>query len=304
VIALLLSTLCLTLTLQNVTSNPQDIKILSYSHYVDALEILEIVGEIQNIGTSTIERALLTVAVYSTDGLNQGNVTGYAWLSNMAPQQKSPFRLEIKEPADYDDWHSAGVSKIEISVREAKETSSHFYSDLEISVSSAGVSTSGDDKGTYWVNGVVRNVGSQTASKLAVAAVYYNSSGVVVAIGRTNYLIPENVSPSGVALFNVGAFDTDQLSESGNRKIASYALFVQAELPLIEGGAAPTITTPVTGTASITQNPSASSDRNSIYLLIIFAVVFAVIIALLASRRKIATKTETINQKKPTNKNR
>jgi hypothetical protein len=291
---LLLSTLCLTLTPQLVSSKTQDIKVLSYSHYIDALDILDIVGEIQNTGTSTIERAILTAVVYGSDGTIQGTVTGYAWLSYMAPQQKSPFRLEIISPADHDYWYSAGVSKIEISVKEAKETSSYLYSDFEISVNSAGVSTNYEDIGTYWVEGSVRNIGSQTASGLAACAVFYNSSGCVVAIGRTNYLTPSNVNPSGTVMFKIGAFDTVRYEKT---EIVSYALFVEATSPLIEGKA-PEATAPVTGASTVTQNPQdPTSNRNSIYIAIAVVGVFVVIVVLLMSHKNIPPKSEKNNRK-------
>jgi preprotein translocase subunit SecG len=302
-IVLLLSTLCLTLVPQNVSSKTQDIKISSYSYYIDNLGILDIVGEVQNIGTSTIEKVVLTADVYGSDGTIQGMVTGYAWLSYLAPQQKSPFLLEINTPIDYDIWYFAEISKIEISVKEAKEVNSHVYSDFEITVNSAGVSTGDWDRGAYWVEGVVRNIGSQTASKLVVSAVFYNSSGGVAAVGHTNYLEPSNVSPSGTVTFKVGAYDTIQFEETENRIIDSYALFVEAMAPLIEGNA-PAATAPVTGSSTTTQNPSSqSSNRNSTYIIIIaVVVVFVVIAALLMTRKNTPPKVETNNQKKPANR--
>jgi hypothetical protein len=300
-IVLLLSTLWLTLAPQIVSSKTQDIKILSHSHYLDNLGVLGIVGEIQNIGTSTIARVVLTAVVYGSDGTIQGTITGYAWLSYMAPQQKSPFLFEIFTPSDYDNWYLAGVSKVEISVEEAKETSNYLYSDFEVTVSSAGVSTSGEDRGAYWVNGFVKNVGSQTATKLAVAAIFYNSSGCAVAIGRTDFLVPENVNPSMTASFKVGAMYTLQFEEAENRIIDSYALYVEAVTPLLKGNA-PTATAPVTGSSTTSQNPSDQpSNRNFIYIIIIGAVVFAVIVALLMTRKNASPKIETNNQKKSAN---
>jgi len=307
-VVLLLSALCLSLVPHNVSSKTQDIKVLSYSHYIDALGILDIVGEIQNVGTSTIERAVLTAVVYGSDGSMQGSVTGYAWLSYMAPQQKSPFLLEIVKPIDEEYWQLTEISKVEISVKEAKETKSYLYSDFKITVSSAGVSPSGDDRGAYWVNGFVQNVGSQTATKLAVAAVFYNSSGCVVAIGRTDYLT-DSITPSGTVMFKIGAFDTMQFNEHESRIIDSYALFAEAVSPLIDGNA-PTVTAPVTGTSTGTQNAAISNSSNQspnriiIYIIIITAVAVVVVVFLLTSRKSTPSKAENINQKKPINKKR
>ncbi|MCL1978172.1 MAG: FxLYD domain-containing protein [Candidatus Bathyarchaeota archaeon] len=298
---LLLSIICLTLLPQNVLSKTQDIKVLNYSHYIDNLGYLDICGEIQNVGTATIKRAVLTITVYGADGTNQGTVSGYAWLSYMAPQQKSPFLLDIRgKPADYDDWYTAGVSKIDISVREADETNGYLYSDFEVSVSSAGVSTSEADKGAYWVSGAIKNIGSQTASKLAAAAIFYNSAGGVVAVGRTDYLTPTDVRPSGVAMFKLGAFDTNQTIEPENRIITSYALFVQADSPLM-GGNAPVATAPLLGSSQPIDLSGQSSNQNFIYILVIVAVVVAVVAALLMSRKGKPSEIEA-NVKETSNK--
>ncbi len=304
-IILLLSTLCLTLIPQNVSSKTQDIKVLSYSYYIDNLGILDVVGEIQNTGTSTISEVVLSVTVHTSDGNSQVNSTKRAWVSYMAPQQKAPFLIDdLMTPTDYSDWYTAGVSKIDVSVSIANDDTSHLYSDFAISVSSAGASTSGDDKGTYWISGSVKNTGSQTASKLAVAATFYNSSGDVVAVGHTDYLTPQSVSPSGTASFKVGAYDTNQTGESGNRKITSYALFVQAASPLIEGNA-PVATSQATGASSTTSQPNDTSDQSSnqniLYILIITGVIIAVVAALLVSRRGKPSEVEP-EVKKPVNK--
>jgi hypothetical protein len=290
VIVLLFSTLCLTVIPQSVSSKTQDIKVLNYSHYIDALDILDIVGEVQNVGTATIGKAVLTAVVYDSAGTIQGNVSGYVYLSYMAPQQKSPFLLEIKCPIDYDAWYLVEVSKVELSVREANETSKHLYSDFEITVRSAGVSTSGDDAGTYWIEGFVQNIGSQTASKLAVAAIYYNSYGDIVAVGHTDYLVPHDVNPSGVVTFKVGAYDTIQFDEPENRLITSYALFVEAAAPLIEGQA-PVVTAPVTGSSTVTFNPSNTLSTRNLYIVII-VIVLVVTIVLLISRKRPSPKVE------------
>jgi len=267
---------------QNVLSKTQDIIVLSYSHYIDNIGHLEIVGEIQNVGTSTIERVALTAKVYDTNGVNIKNVTGYGWLSYMVPQQKSPFRLEIGIPEDSPDyWSSIKVSRIEFSVKEANETSNYLYSDFKTTVSSAGVSANKDDKGTFWVSGTIQNVGSKTASNLAVAAVYYNAAGTVVAVGRTEFLTPTNVDPSKTAMFKVGAYDTNQTSEVADRKIASYALFIQADSPLLNG-VAPTATTPA---ILLPNGTNILSSRNLIYISVIIVIVIAVIVVVFMARK-------------------
>lgn len=305
IIALLLSTLCLTLSPQNVSSKTHGIKVLDYTYYIDAVGVLDIVGEVQNIGTSTIEKATITAVVYCTDGTIQGTVTGHAWFTYMAPQQRSPFLLEIGIPADYDDWYAVEISKVEITVKEANESNNYLYSDFKLTVKSAGYSTNVNEYGAYWIEGTVQNTGTQTASKLVVAAVYYNADGNLVAVGHTNYLEPHDVKPSETVTFKVGAYDTTRYGGNRNSVITSYSLLVDLVSPLMTGKA-PTATAPTTGYSIATQNPQnqTASSRNHIYIITIAAIAFAIIAALLISRKNTPSspKGKTNKQKKPTNK--
>jgi hypothetical protein len=227
--------------------------------------------------------------VSTADGTELGVLTGQAWVSYMAPGQKAPFMLEAEKTTSKSDWTTAGISKITITASEAAAVSKHLYPDLTIS-SSATVSTSGDDKGTYWVSGTVKNVGTQTVSKLVVAATFYNSSGHVISTGLTNYLTPESLSAGNTVQFKVGAYYTDQSTEPESRKITSYVLNVQATNPVLDGpatqvpGTSPQQNTQ-TDTPSNQQNDPAASNQNIIYIIIV-AVVITVAVALLLSRKQ------------------
>ncbi len=289
-IILLISTLCLILTPQNVSCKTQDIKVVSYNYIIDNLGVLDVPGEIQNIGTDTIESVIVKGTVYGADGTEKASGSVQAWISHMAPGQKAPFMLEFNQPAN-SDWYTSGISKIAIDISEAEAVNSHLYPDLTVT-SSATVSTSGDDKGAYWVSGNIKNVGSQTVSKLVVSATFYNSSGHVVSVGLTDYLEPESLGPDSSVSFKVGAYYTDQSAEtvSTDQKITSYTLNAQAILPVLDGSA-----TPVPGTSQQSSSTQAettpaeqndsTSNQNLLYIIIIAGVAVAVIAALLVSRR-------------------
>jgi hypothetical protein len=305
-VAVLLCSLCLTLTPKNVYSKTQDIKIVSYSYYIDNLGYLDVVGEIQNTGSETIQNILLTGIAYGTNGQQASNGTYNPYVYYLAPQQKAPFLLDLRTPTS-SDWTSVGISKVTVSVSTADAVSDNLYSDFSISVNSAGVSQSTSDKGTYWISGSVKNTGSQTASKLVIAAAFYNSSGAVIAVGYTDYLTPNDVNPQSTDSFKVGAFDTNQSAEVSNRQITSYSLILQATTTDGHGSATygqsttgPTQTdTSTTSTSSTTpsQQDNNSSNQNLIYALIIVGVVVAIVAALLVSRRGRAS-PETVETKK------
>jgi hypothetical protein len=288
-IILLISTLCLILTPQNVSCKTQDIKVVSYNYIIDNLGVLDVPGEIQNIGTDTIESVIVKGTVYGADGTEKASGSVQAWISHMAPGQKAPFMLEFNQPAN-SDWYTSGISKITFDITEAQAVNSHLYPDLKVT-SSATVSTSGDDKGTYWVSGNIKNVGSQTVSKLVVSATFYNSSGHVVSVGLTDYLEPESLGPDSTVSFKVGAYYTDQSAEtvSTNQKITSYTLNAQAILPVLDGPATPVPGTSQSGSTQTettpTEQDNLTGNQNLLYIIIIAGVAVAVIAALLVSRR-------------------
>ncbi len=291
-VILLLSSLCLTLTPKNASSKTQDIKVVSYNYIIDNLGVLDVPGEIQNIGSDTIEKVMVKGTVYGADGTEKDSslVPVQAYISHMAPGQKAPFMLEFNKPAT-SDWYTLGISKITFEITEAQAVNSHLYPNLTVT-SSATVSTSGDDKGTYWVSGNVKNNGSQTVSKIVVSATFYNSSGHVVSVGCTKYLEPDSLSSKDSTDFKVGAYYTDQTAEtvSSDQKITSYTLNAQAILPVLDGSA-----TPVPGTSpqsntqtdtTPTQQNDPTSNQNLIYIIIIAGVIIAVVAAWLVSRKQ------------------
>lgn len=297
VVVLLFCSLCLTLTPKNAQSKTADVKILSYTHYIDAIGFLGVAGEIQNTGTDTLEEVVLTGTAYGSDGTIQSTLSSRAWVSFMVPQQKAPFLIDLKSPQNYSDWTTAGISKITVSVSIAKESTSHLYSDFTTTVTSAGVSSNADDLGTYWISGTIQNTGSQAATKLAVAAIFYNSSGAVVAVGHSDYLTPDTVSPSAAVSFKVGAFDTNQSDANSRVKITSYTLNVQATTPLLQGSGSTSTSQPTGATQT--------DNQNLIYIAIIAVVAIAVLLLLRKSKRKpLPPPPKPIEPKKKQNKKR
>jgi hypothetical protein len=320
-VVLLLLSLGLTLV-PNAFSQTQDIKIVSYSYYIDNQGILDVVGEIQNVGPNTINSVFLTGSVYSSDGTDQCDSSAQVWVLNLAPQQKAPFYMEFPRPTA-GSWYSVAVSNIYLQVVEANPTSSYQYPDLKIASSFTYVDSTSANKGVYWVNGTIQNTGSQTAQNITVVGTFYNSTGTVVAVGYTNFLTPVSLAPSGTVPFQVGAFDVNQTGVSAAYKITSYSLLIQTQEPILQG-TAPIITpypssgsSPSTGTTtspstSTTTSPSSSSspiDVNSnsasnpavIYAIVIVVVLIAVAGAIIVLRK--SKPHQTVKQAKKARKN-
>jgi hypothetical protein len=306
----------------------QNIKIGSYSYYIDSLGGLVVVGEIQNIGPDVIDQVVLTGTATSSDGGQSGSYA-IAWVAQLLPQQKAPFYMEFYPPQNENGWY--GVGGINLNVESANATSSYQYPDLKITSSSGSVGTSGDYNGAYMVTGTIQNTGIQAATNLTVVGTFFNSTGVVVGAGYTNYLTPQTLNPSDSLSFQVAAFDLNQSIVPSNLKITSYSLLVQTQEPLLQGNAP--VATPYTGSggSSGSQNPTPTlapgqTSQNSsgssilgvsqantlIYAAVIAVAIVVVATAFLLFRKKRrasesaapAEKPAPVYKPKPTRRNR
>ena len=276
----------------NVFSQSENIKVLSHSWYIDSLGYFVVVGEIQNIGSATIDRIVVGGTVYTIDGIAQANSYTTAYVRYLVPQQKAVFYMEFSPTNDDtgETWIYSGIDHVDFTVLQAEATSSYQYPDLTITISSAAIGSSATDKGVYWVNGVVQNTGTQTAKNIRVIAAFYNASGTVVATGYTNPLTPTSLSPSGTASFKVGAFDMNQTEVPSSLRISSYALLIQAESPILTGTAPlPSDTEPTN--SSSPSNPDDQSQTGSfpfqwLYVIGIVAVVGIALTALTLKKHK------------------
>jgi hypothetical protein len=262
IVCLALVSLGLTLV-PKVASQPENIKILSYSWYTDSYGNFIVVGEIQNIGPNTIVSVVLSGIVYTQDEVAQAYGYSPAYVNYLVPQQKAPFEMEFLPQTSVTgdlNWVSLGVTHVDFTVEKAETTDKYQYPGLSIKDNSGKV----DSEGVYWVSGHVQNSGTEAATNVRVVGTFYNSSGTVVAIGYTDSIAgytedqtPIPLEPSATASFKVGAFDKNQSKVTSNQKIANYALLVQAEAPILSG--APPSPTP-TPEATPTSTPTSSPD--------------------------------------------
>ena len=283
-------------------SQTQSIKILGYSYYFDNQGILDVVGEVQNIGTSTVMSVFLTGSVFEpgSSTVIESNSYTQVWASYITPQQEAPFYMEFYPPQNSNSnyWSGSEVGNISLTVAQANATSSYQYPDLKIVSSTGSIGTTGGLNGAYVVNGEIKNTGTQPATNVTVVGAFFNSTGSVVGVGYTDYLTPRVLTPGNTTTFQIAAFDLNQTIVPASLQIRSYQLLVQTELPILQGTPPPTTSSQSTGTSSSTSSGSSSAkssvtSKNSsinttIYVIVIAVVVLAVAAAaaLLALRSK------------------
>jgi hypothetical protein len=290
------------------SSQPENIKVLSYSWYIDSIGFFVVVGEVQNVGPNTIASVGLSGTVYTTDGTPQVNSGAYAYVLYLRPQQKAPFYMDFDPQSSLTgdlSWLSLGIDHVDFTINLAEATGNYSYPNVTVKTSSGATGS----EGVYWVTGTVQNTGTQTAKNIRVVATYYNATGTVVAMGYTDPLTPTSLTPSSIASFKVGAFDLNQTLVPSNEKIESYNLLVQVEEPIITGTLpsvspfpTPSGTSPsVNPTPTQTPSNSASSPLTPEAVRGIIVVIAVVAVAgtlLFLRRRKSQTKSKAVTKRK------
>ena len=284
-------------------SQTENVKILSYSWYIDLVGYLVVVGEIQNIGQNTLNQVAIHGTVYTSDGAPTETVQT-AWVSQMIPQQKAPFYLVFYSAKNIDGtWPGGDVAKVDLEISQADPTANYQYADLKITSQTQTIGTGTNDKGVFWVRGNIQNVGSQTARNVSVVATFYNASGTAIGAGHTyqETVIPNVLAPQQTASFEVAAYDLDQTQVPSNLKIEKYSLLIQVIGPLLEGTApviqptptsgpvntgSPSDTTLPTNTQPSDSDTSGSATADWILPAVIIIVIAAVVGIFLAIKKR------------------
>lgn len=305
----LLFVLSLGLTvIPRVSSAPEDIKISSYGWYIDSLGFLVVVGEVQNVGQSTIDSVILTGQVYTVDGQPRADSYTQVYARYLVPQQKAPFYMEFNPGSSSTgdlSWLSIGLERVDFTVVQSETTTNYNYPDLKIKQHSGAE----DAEGVYWVDGTVENNGTQTATKIMIFGTFYNATGDAIGMGYTDPI--SSLAPSGVSSFRLGAFDLNQTEVPSDLKISSYSLLIQVEAPILSGTPPPPNNT--TSSGNSTDNPDSNQDNSadappwSTYAIVATAAIFAIVGSILLlrnrkSKRNIKRKSQM--QKKHSSKKR
>jgi hypothetical protein len=314
----LLTVIILSLTLiPTAFSQTSNIKIVSYSYYYSE-GFLDVVGEIENTGSSTISRVALAGRITSSAQTTIDSTTS-VWVVNLLPGQKAPFYMTfVPQSAGGQVGILPDVANIELVVLRADATTNYQYPDLAVSNENHRVGTNLEEKGTYYVSGTLKNTGTQTAQNLRVIGTFYDSANTVVAVGGyTSQVLATSLAPSASVNFEFVAFDYNDTVTPASQKIAGYSLLIQAEAPVLEGTGpqvtpyptghpVPIETASPTNTQTITPTPGNTSNSNSTgytpptwaYAAIIMIVLAVVVGIVLALKKRKPTEAPTQQAKK------
>jgi hypothetical protein len=305
VILLAVSALALTVA-PGANAQAANVKVVSYSYYFDSAGYLDLVGEVQNVGSSTVANVTLYASITGSAG---SSVQQYSQIlaTYLLPGDKSPFYIEIhSQTGTYGVWDGGAVADVTLTVANAPIVNQYQYQEVSISNK-----VSGNFNDVFWANGTLTNTGTQTAGKVAVLGTFYNSAGKVVAVGWSQ--ITSTIAPGASTKFSTPAFDQNQSAVSQDQKIASYKLLVDLKSPIRTGASPTSYPTDPSSSANpvetVTPSSGVQSDNNQTTLIIIIVVVVAVAlvaVVFLLRRHKLKeegkTKPEQIVKPKRTTK--
>jgi hypothetical protein len=314
----ILTMVMLSLTLiPTVFSQTSNIKIVSYSYYYSQ-GFLDVVGEVENTGSSTIAQVVLAGKVTSSAETTMDS-SASVWVVNLLPGQKAPFYMTfIPQSADGQVGILPDVAKVELVVVRADATTNYQYPDLAVSNEHHRLGTNSEEKGTYFLTGTLKNTGTQTAQNLRVIGTFYDSANTVVAVGGyTSQKLTTSLAPSASVNFEFVAFDYNDTGMPASQKIASYSLLIQAEAPMLEGSGpqvtpyptghtGPSETASPTSTQTITPAPGNTSNSTTAgytpptlaYAAVVVIVLAVIVGAVLALKKRKPAKEETQPAKK------
>jgi hypothetical protein len=274
---------CLTLT-PNVFCQPENVKVLSYSWYVDTYYgNLIVVGEVQNTGPNTINNITLAGYIFTPDGTPTAASSAQVFGAQILPQEKAPFYITYTPQTSYTgdfSWLSQGIKNVTFVVFYADPTDSRQYQGLTVSSQASSIGSSG----FYTVTGTIKNTGTKATNQTWVVATFYNATDSVVAIGYSNYLTPTSIAPGGTASYTVYAFDSDLNGLAS--QIKSYALLIQtsttapAPSPTSSPSLSPspTPTSPPSSPSPTPTGPEKVTAPPDYYPYILTAVVIVIVI--------------------------
>jgi len=271
----LLSSIIYVASLNHVKAD--SVTVLSSSGFADSSGDYQIVGEVQNTGSGTVDNVQITANYYDSHNTLVDTQSDYASLSYMQPNAKSPF--EITE--------TSGTIVPQIStfkLQVSSESSSSIVQGLVITSNS----NSTDSSGNFNIDGQVQNVGTIASSTTEVYATCYNSNGKVVDVGSASSDV-DPIAPSATSTFEISITDLSQVP-----LIASYSLTAQSSDYALVSANSITSTTP-TPTAALSETGQATSTPTPTVpefptLMILPLLGVAILLSIVFVRQRITRK--------------
>ena len=143
------------------------------SHYIDETGIYHLYGEIQNDSPQPMNQILITASFTDSQGHAIGNASGSPAITTINPDDNSAFEIQY--------LNSTGSKLIQsFSLSASGKPAQRAIQELKIVSSNARL----DLLGTYYINVLLKNNSTETATNAIATAALYDKDGNVIALGK------------------------------------------------------------------------------------------------------------------------
>ena len=186
------------------------------STFIDESKILHLYGEVTNISENASQNVVIRAVFYDANGNLLNEFQADPVIRVMNPGTSSPF--EIK----YIGSKSVGNVK-NFTLSATGSATKVKDSNLRIIVTNSRL----DILGTYYINGVIRNDGPETATNTLAIATLYDKEGSVIAIGEA--LAEARDGTSDIRGYSEAPFGMAIIDRLQTYKTSSYFLSVDSD---------------------------------------------------------------------------
>ena len=185
--------------------------------YIDETKFLHVLADVRNDSGEIVREILVTASFYDAKGNALGEFTRTAEYQVMLPGESSPFEILFLDQNASDKVSNFTLSATAELAEKAK--------DLELKIVSSNSRL--DLLGTFYLNAVARNEGSETSTNTLLIATVYDDKNRVIAIGRA---LAEAVrGTADVPAGSDAAFGVVIAEKMQTYNAATYSLVVQSD---------------------------------------------------------------------------
>ena len=173
------------------TNQPSGVFVLSnHSYYVDSIDYLHVVGEVQNNSNKNIRFVQVTAAFYNANGQLVDTEFTFTLLNTLPPGDKTCFNLSLPEPTNWANYEFAPVE---------------YWDDAAPPLDLTITNDNGDYDNTfgwYEITGQVTNNESQRVEYVSPVGTVYNQAGTVLGFALT-YVDSTHLNPDQKSSFDM-----------------------------------------------------------------------------------------------------
>lgn len=166
----------------------------NHNGYIDLTSVpitYHVVGEVENIGTTSLYLIKVTAYFYGVNNVYIGSRSSYTLLDVLLPGRRAPFEVVF-----------AGENANQIQNYTLSLQFNTYTSEKPLALQILKSTTYVDEAGFQKINGTIKNLGTKNATTVKVVATFYDSSGKVAGASYT-YTVPSIIMPNQTAPFEL-----------------------------------------------------------------------------------------------------